>query len=381
MAQLRARILIPAECSATFTTGYSSAPAVTNFPTVDLGRFGSLAVPMFVHPVYWKIRRETQTSEGDVFTEIHDHDFEHGESGSPDEGDDGGDVEEGGGGGGGGGGGDSPGGAGGGGGAGRPPSPVRFGPGPPGHHAGRSGGGYRVPSPHRGSPSRQSHHSSSTAQDYAAMKHIRSVTPCMLVEAIADRPFKEQLRSPQFVGITLFFSVNLTLLLFFFSTVLTEVPWNREETKAFTQVVTFVGNGVPVLLTPFAGALMGRFGFGVSTALTNLFAVLMFVVLVVGKTTGSLPVCIVAVVFFALQRTLTFSIFFSYVALVFGGANYGKLVGLATVVAALVGCLNYAFTFWAGAKCQHCEAVNILLAAVVVPLFWHSWKLWGWEKE
>ena len=79
-----------------------------------------------------------------------------------------------------------------------------------------------------------------------------------LVEAIADRPFKEQLRSPQFVGITLFFSINLTWQLFFFSTVLSEVPWDKEETKVFTAVVTLVACGVPPLLTLVCGQHTNR---------------------------------------------------------------------------------------------------------------------------
>ena len=144
------------------------------------------------------------------------------------------------------------------------------------------------------------------------------------------------------------------------------------------------------MIGPLVGKVIGRFGFWFGALTCNVLCVAMYLLL----WADSEPFQYAALVLFALQRSFTFAVFFSYVPVVFGGANYGKLIGLATFVSGIVGFVNTPLAIWAkfdhdggngscGGHCDdwdQCMMVNTVLAASVVPFFVHSYLMWRWSS-
>lgn len=193
------------------------------------------------------------------------------------------------------------------------------------------------------------------------------------------KSFQEQATSKKFIGIVAWYMLNLTWLVFFFANVGAQV-----NDATFCSFVGYLGNGLPALVSPFAGAAMRQYGAGNLTMLTSLLAMAMFCLV----TSGNLWLSYVALVLFGLQRCLTFAIFFSYIPDTFGWASYGRLIGLATIFCGIFGFINTPIATWThfvpgdkavcpvgGVVCSsawECARTNYVLAATMIPLLGYS---------
>jgi hypothetical protein len=147
-----------------------------------------------------------------------------------------------------------------------------------------------------------------------------------------------------FWGVTLWYTLHLALMVHYFFS----VAFSRGA--VFAEWASWLGNGLPGLLGPAAGVIFNRCGLRASLLAANAAAVGMLCTLVLesdvaagsaaaapdgaGATPSALELG--SLLCFCAHRTLIFALFFTFMGQ-FCGGDYGKLVGLATVVAGTVG--------------------------------------------
>merc|ERR1719446_562605 len=100
----------------------------------------------------------------------------------------------------------------------------------------------------------------------------------------------------------------------------------------------------------------------------------------------------VALLIFTIQRSFTFAVFFSYIPATFGSANYGRLIGFATLVSGAFGFVNGSISSMSGLRpsalavcnqglaCENrrdCALPNLAIAASMFPLILYSVWLSG----
>jgi len=195
---------------------------------------------------------------------------------------------------------------------------------------------------------------------------------------LTEASFWAQSTSPEYLGMTLWYTLNLTWMLYFF-TYLGPII----NDKTFCSVVNWVGNGMPAFLSFFVGFLISRCGIPVMSAVASFLTIGMFLL----STMQNLWLGYVALALFTLQRSMIFAIFFSFIPMVFGSENYGTLIGLATFISGAFGFVNTPIGQWAGfaqssnAVCPtgvtcgswwSCSTTSWTLAATLVPMLLYS---------
>lgn len=199
---------------------------------------------------------------------------------------------------------------------------------------------------------------------------------------LSSASFLAQAMSVEYLGMVVWYTLNLTWMLYFFTYAGPQV-----NNKTFCGLVSWIGNILPALMAFFVGASIARFGWGVSTFMTSLVSMGMFLLI----TVDSMILNYVALLLFTVSRSLIFAIFFSYIPVTFGPSNYGRLIGMATFVSGCFGFINNAVAEWAGfiaspdSVCstglvcgtrEACNRASYILAATFLPLLLYSFWLW-----
>eukprot|EP00941_MAST-03F_sp_MAST-3F-sp1_P003767 g3767.t1 len=148
-------------------------------------------------------------------------------------------------------------------------------------------------------------------------------------EVEVQRSFTEEVVTLEFWGMTGWYAFHLALLVYYFFSV---VFWVKQPSN-FAVVAGWIGNGLPGILGPFSGVFINKFGFRISVLVCNGLAAGMILLLILENSMMNY----LSLLLFCAHRTILFAIFFAYIPIRFGGTHYGKLVGLATVVAGTVG--------------------------------------------
>jgi hypothetical protein len=187
-----------------------------------------------------------------------------------------------------------------------------------------------------------------------------------------------QVLSPEYIGIVTWYTMNLTLCVYFFGMVGSQI--NNID---FCNRVVYIGSGVPALLSILVGTVIGWMGWGFATFATAFSCMLMFVLIALQDLYSGY----IALFVFTVQRSFTFAVFFSYIPATFGSANYGRLIGLATLISGAVGFINGPVSAMSGlqpssqAVCNQglactswsdCALPNFVIAASTLPLILYS---------
>lgn len=196
--------------------------------------------------------------------------------------------------------------------------------------------------------------------------------------------FWGQALSAEYMGIVVWYSLNLTWILYYFTYA---GPIVNDE--LFCRMVGYVGNAVPTVLALVVGNVIARWGWGFATMLTSLLSIGMLVL----STLHYLWLDYVALVFFSIARSMVFAVFFSYIPMTFGAANYGRLIGAATLVSGAFGFVNTPLGQWAsfvhspeksqcqmGTVCESqaaCNRTSFAMAICLAPMVMYSVWLCG----
>lgn len=196
--------------------------------------------------------------------------------------------------------------------------------------------------------------------------------------------FLGQLFSIEYVSIVVWYSLNLTWILYYFTYA---GPIANDE--LFCRMVGYVGNGMPAVLALVVGNVIARWGWGFSTFCTSLMSIAMLLL----STLQILWLDYLALIFFSISRSMVFAVFFSYIPMTFGSTNYGRLIGVATLISGAFGFVNDPLSQWAsfvhrpaashcvgGNVCESAEACNRTswaMAACLAPMLLYSVWLCG----
>lgn len=205
---------------------------------------------------------------------------------------------------------------------------------------------------------------------------------------LAEATFFGQVTSIEYMGMVLWYTLNLTWILYYFT-----YAGPIVNDKLFCQMIGYVGNGLPGLLSLFVGNVIARFGWAFATCATSLLSIGMLVL----STVGVLWLDYVALLFFSFARGMVFAVLFSYIPITFGVKNYGRLIGVATLISGAFGFVDTPLGQWAslhqdkassvcptGIVCESSEACNITswtMAASLVPMLLYSVWLCRHQEE
>jgi len=197
---------------------------------------------------------------------------------------------------------------------------------------------------------------------------------------LAEETFLVQVLSPEYIGMVIWYSLNLTWCVYFFGIVGSQI--NNAD---FCSRLVYIGSVGPALLSVFVGSIIGWLDWGRATLAASLACILMLLL----SAMQDLVLGYFALLAFCVQRSLTFAIFFSYIPATFGPANYGRLIGVATLISGGVGFINGPVSAASGimpssrAVCNSevtceswssCAIPNLALAATMLPLILYG--LW-----
>lgn len=151
----------------------------------------------------------------------------------------------------------------------------------------------------------------------------------------ANAAFKVQLTSPLYVYLAIFTVVNLFKFSFYLSSVDAHLNHLGQDGTTYTQIFSsLLPTGLVFVLV--VGAVIDRLGLQVAVAANLTASILLSVVTLIPV----LEVQVVGFILFALFRAHLFTVLTSILAAEFTFGSFGRLIGIASLVAALVGLLN-----------------------------------------
>jgi len=192
------------------------------------------------------------------------------------------------------------------------------------------------------------------------------------ISHLRERPLKSQLRSKEFFLSSVFFSVFLFSMSYYFATLYSQIEPNDERDWLRTMFL-LQANWTPAVLKWPCAVLIRRFGFGFGVGIVCLSSLGMFTTLL----SNSVTLFGISTCFFAIYRTFFFYTYFGFVGEAFSRKHYGIVTGFSMICSATfcqfsVVLTNIGFT-------SGFASVNIVLAVtalIFIPLsFSHVWGL------
>mmetsp|Transcript_2839 Transcript_2839/g.6562 ORF Transcript_2839/g.6562 Transcript_2839/m.6562 type:complete len:518 (+) Transcript_2839:93-1646(+) len=173
-----------------------------------------------------------------------------------------------------------------------------------------------------------------------------------------DASLSEQMRSPEFIHLTLFFLVNSFWANFYIGTfdmqlgdeqMLTPLQ-QRDFARIFTLVIT-----LGVLVIPPVGLLMDVGGFPLTATLTVFCGVAWSILLLLDSPSDHLLIASFAA--YSLYRTSFYTFFFAYLADVLGFRYFGMLAGIIFLLGGILGMAQYPLAQYGRGTC-HLEGAD-----------------------
>jgi len=183
----------------------------------------------------------------------------------------------------------------------------------------------------------------------------------------------EQMQSPSFIGIGLFFSLHYLRFTWYVGSAADQLGQMGDDDSVYTNILS-LALPLSALATPAVGYILdsnnGFIKYGWAVTLLSVLYGLIF-------TINNLPLQIAGFVFFGLFRITLFSGMFTFVAVTFGFRSFGRLSGtilacagiLSTVSILLVDIVEYHLDgeyFW----------INICMLVIALPLLTFPIYLW-----
>lgn len=188
-----------------------------------------------------------------------------------------------------------------------------------------------------------------------------SVAQEVMEEAEAQPSAFQQIRSWEYAGLIVWFSVCIIPLQYYIGTIGFQLEENGDD--GFYTNLFSITYAAAAMVAPFGGYLADKWSLGIAHALaTVLTATSLFVL----ASPASLDVQVIGLVCYGVGRMLTFGIYFSNVGKRFGYANYGTLAGLGLIISAIVSLLQYPLI--ALAADGHAVPVNVFCGAILMAV-------------
>eukprot|EP01039_Chlorochromonas_danica_P009736 gene9737-10770_t len=211
--------------------------------------------------------------------------------------------------------------------------------------------------------------------------------------SLKDATLLEQLKSTQFILLTVFFLINSFWVNFYIGTFDAQIRdgshLNAEEqhqyARIFTLVITLGFVGIPLV-----GACMDYLGFPATSFILIVFG-LLWSVLAITRHPATL---VLSFMLYSAFRTFFFTFTFAYLADTLGFKYFGVLAGIMFVLGGVLGILQYPLAEFAVRQCvvnplsqtETCTngywpQVNLVMAITIACTLLFSYHDWSWRKN
>ena len=185
----------------------------------------------------------------------------------------------------------------------------------------------------------------------------------------------EQMQSPSFIGIGLFFSLHYLRFTWYVGSAADQLGKMGDDDSVYTNILS-LALPLSALATPAVGYILdsnnGFIKYGWAVTLLSIYGLIF--------TIDNLPLQVAGFVFFGLFRITLFSGMFTFVAVTFGFRSFGRLSGtilacagiLSTVSILLVDIVEYHLDgeyFW----------INMCMLVIAVPLI--TFPIYLWQRK
>jgi MFS family permease len=162
---------------------------------------------------------------------------------------------------------------------------------------------------------------------------------------IKDETLWNQVKSPSFIQLSVFFIITTFWANFYIGTMDLQLgdsySMKEDERSAYGGMFTFI-MGMSVLVIPIAGAIMDAAGLPLTSAITILFGAV-WVALLLARMEDAI---LASFVFYAIFRTFLFTFFFAQLADVMGFKFFGMLAGIIFAIGGLLGLVQLYLAKW-----------------------------------
>jgi MFS family permease len=198
---------------------------------------------------------------------------------------------------------------------------------------------------------------SSLLKSHVAAHHEKDVMYKPVPVSVKESSMYEQLTSPTYIWITIFFLINSFWANFYIGVIDLQLGdsqlYTSEEQKEFGRLFTAIMT-CGFIAIPIVGAVMDKYGFPMTSLFTTFFGVVWSICLLSKSRSAAIP----SFVSYALFRTFLFTFLFAYLADVFGFKYFGILGGIMFVLGGLLSLIQYSLTAWAAGTCHSFETVE-----------------------
>lgn len=195
---------------------------------------------------------------------------------------------------------------------------------------------------------------SSLLKSYVASHHEKDVMYKPAPFILKEGSIYEQLTSPAYAWITIFFLINSFWANFYIGNIDLQLGdselYSAEEQKTFGRMFTAIMT-CGFIAIPIVGAVMDKYGFPMTSLFTAFFGIVWSICLLSKSRSSAVP----SFISYALFRTFLFTFLFAYLADVFGFKYFGILGGLMFVLGGLLSLTQYSLTAWAAGTCHSFE--------------------------
>jgi len=194
-------------------------------------------------------------------------------------------------------------------------------------------------------------------------------------KAPMDTVMLDQIRSWEYVLLLLWFSVQLIPLQYYVATIGLQLERKGDDDGTYTHIFSILF-ALSAIAAPLIGKIIDMAGLGISQALASGLNSLSMAIL--GLESVPLPAHIVGLLCYDLGRMMTFGTFFTNIGKRFGYTNYGTLVGLGSIVSAILSLIQYPLISLAIKG--HANSVNFVCGGIMAGIGL-PYCYWLWRRE
>ena len=196
---------------------------------------------------------------------------------------------------------------------------------------------------------------------------------------LREKPFWAQFASPESTGMGAFYTLNVLCLQFYLGTTRLQLAHKGDAgtgwafTKMASVVPAFGFLGIPAI-----GWLLDHKGYGATLATINLLNLAASL----AQAIPSLRFQAVTLILWTYGRFFLYTSYFTIFGALFGFRHFGRMVAVDNCVNGAVGLVQLPLTSWGlHGLGGDFTAVNLIQAAVLLPLFAFCWCMRRWERE
>ena len=185
-----------------------------------------------------------------------------------------------------------------------------------------------------------------------------------------------EIATPHFIGFGLWFGLQLLVQSFYASAIKNILLRKGDTTGVYADVFDIVSN-LGFMFNPLIGVWLAKKGYTLVLALTILAGQGYLAV----TFAASLPVQVVGFALLAVQRSLMFTSFYSYIAVGFDARMYGRLLGVLCVYGTVIGASQTALSHMA-LQTDHGDYSRVMYLQIGLMCTLYAWAvLVGWRES